>query len=98
MIPHARVRQSFVAACMLLLAGCGGAAIIASAKGKSHATTPVAAGPLNLEALPLGDGYVSTEAKVGYVDSCITHFGGIGGSQVNGPWINTAAKTWNYKT
>jgi hypothetical protein len=27
----------------------------------------------------------------------VTHFG-IGGSQVNGPWINTTAKTWNYAT
>jgi hypothetical protein len=28
----------------------------------------------------------------------MTHFGGVGGAQVVGPWINTAAKTWNYKT
>jgi hypothetical protein len=35
---------------------------------------------------------------VGYVDSCITHFGGIGGARVNGPWINASRHTWDYRT
>ena len=48
-------------------------------------------------ALPLGDGKVSTSPKVGYVDACQTQFGQ-GGAQVVGPWINTAAKTWNATT
>lgn len=41
---------------------------------------------------------MSTSPRVGYVDSCITHFDGIGGAQVVGPWINTTASTWDYKT
>jgi hypothetical protein len=45
--------------------------------------------------VPLGDGLVSSTPKVGYVDSCRTTFGGIGGAQAVGPWIDTAAKTWN---
>ena len=28
----------------------------------------------------------------------MTHFGGIGGAQVNGPWIDTKSKTWDYLT
>jgi hypothetical protein len=40
-------------------------------------------------ALPLGDGNV---------DSCQTRFGNTGGAQALGPWINTAAKTWNSTT
>jgi hypothetical protein len=82
----------------VLVAGCGSAAVIATANAHKYATTPVSSGALNLKALPLGDGYVSTTPKLGYVDSCQTHFGGIGGAQVNGPWINTKAKTWDYTT
>jgi YHYH protein len=48
--------------------------------------------------VPLGDGYVSTTPKVGYVDSCVTSFGGIGGAMVDGPWIDTSAKTWDETT
>src|SRR5437588_12021286 len=80
----------------LVAAGCGGSTLIATANGKKYATTPVSAGPLNLKALPFGDGYVSSTPKLGYVDSCITHFGA-GGASVNGPWINSSAKTWNYR-
>lgn len=64
----------------------------------AYATTPTSHGPINPRAVPLGDGYVSTAPRVGYVDSCITHFGGIGGSQVDGPWIDQTANTWNYDT
>ena len=63
-----------------------------------YATTPVSAGAINLKAVPLGDGYVSTTPKVGYVDSCVTSFGGIGGAMVDGPWIDTSAKTWDETT
>ncbi len=48
--------------------------------------------------MPLGDGYVSTTPKVGYVDSCVTSFGGIGGAMVDGPWIDASAKTWDETT
>jgi hypothetical protein len=54
-----------------------------------------AAQPVNPSALPLGDGRLSTSPKVGYLDSCQTSFPSTGGAQVVGPWINTAAKTWN---
>ena len=50
---------------------------------------------MNPKAVPLGDGRVSTAPKVGYVDSCQTSFGGIGGAQAIGPWIDEAAKTWD---
>ncbi|HUZ68072.1 MAG TPA: YHYH protein, partial [Candidatus Saccharimonadales bacterium] len=84
----------------LLVTGCGGPSAMTSASAGSqrYATTPTSSGAVNPRAVPLGDGYVSTTPKVGYVDSCTTHFGGIGGAQVNGPWINTSAKTWNYVT
>jgi hypothetical protein len=84
----------------LVVAGCGGSAVVAgaSAHGGRYATTPTSRGVVNPRAVPLGDGYVSTTAKVGYVDSCISHFGGIGGARAAGPWIDTAAKTWNYTT
>lgn len=88
-----------------LLAGCGG---VAAASGGAHAgtkgareryaTTPSEAGPINPRAIPLGDGYRSTTPKVGDVDSCQTTFGGIGGAQVDGPWIDTARHTWNEET
>jgi hypothetical protein len=82
------------------LAGCGGAAAIATGASSTphYATTPTSTGPVNPKAVPLGDGYVSSTPEVGYVDSCVTHFGGIGGAQVDGPWIDTATKTWNYTT
>jgi hypothetical protein len=86
-----------------LIAGCGGAAAAsgpgpAAASASGYATTPSSPGAVNPDAIPLGDGYVSTTPKVGYVDSCVTHFGGIGGARTAGPWINTKAKTWNEAT
>lgn len=74
------------------LAGCGSTAVVAGAK------TSRSAGSINPHAIPLGDGHVSTSPRVGYVDSCQTTFGSTGGSRVNGPWINTTAKTWNETT
>ena len=50
---------------------------------------------INPAAIPLGDGHVSTTPKVGYVDSCQTHFPPNGGADSAGPWINTTNKTWN---
>ncbi|HEV2369750.1 MAG TPA: hypothetical protein VGR90_07730, partial [Acidimicrobiales bacterium] len=52
-------------------------------------------GRINPAAIPLGDGYVSTSPKLGYVYSCQTSFPSVGGAQAVGPWINTAAKTWD---
>ncbi len=56
-----------------------------------------AGSPVTASAIPLGDGKVSTTPRVGYEDSCTTSFGG-GGAQVNGPWLDTAAGTWNAAT
>lgn len=65
------------------------------ATAAGYATSPTSPGAVNPRAVPLGDGYVSTTPRVGYVDSCITHFGGVGGAQADGPWINPTNKTWN---
>jgi hypothetical protein len=89
----------------LALVGCLGAVAVAvavaaafGATATPYATSPTAPGPINPKAIPLGDGYVSTTPKIGYVDSCITSFGGIGGAEVDGPWIDAAAKSWNETT
>ncbi len=63
-----------------------------------YATTVISRGPVNPAAIPLGDGYVSTSPKKGYVDSCITNFPPQGGAAGDGPWINTANKTWDSVT
>jgi hypothetical protein len=41
---------------------------------------------------------VSSTPRVGYVDSCPLSFRGIGGAQVDRPWIDAAAKTWDEET
>ncbi len=61
----------------------------------ADATTVTSPGTVNPATIPLGDGYVSTTPKVGYVDSCQTTFPSIGGAQTVGPWIDTATKTWD---
>lgn len=62
------------------------------------AATVTSPGAINPAAIPLGDGYLSTSPKVGYVESCQTSFPSVGGAQVVGPWINTTAKTWDSLT
>jgi hypothetical protein len=88
--------------CLLIaiaLAGCAAAtADVRSDAAVRYATSPTSPGIVNPAAIPLGDGYVSTTPKVGYVDSCVTHFGGIGGAIADGPWINTKKKTWDSLT
>src|ERR1700683_5646244 len=95
-----RFRMTTLAVAAVALAGCGGVAAIATGAPHTtaYATTPTSAGPINPAAVPLGDGYVSTTPKVGYVDSCVTHFGSIGGARTDGPWINAAKHTWDYET
>jgi YHYH protein len=97
-----RLKWPSAAIAVLALAGCGGAAAIATsvsgAKTTAYATTPTSPGPINPAAVPLGDGYVSTTPKVGYVDSCVTHFGSIGGARTDGPWIDAKTHTWDYDT
>jgi len=101
------VGGALVVAASLGLAACGGSKTIvtgqttttSSRSGDLHdAATVTSPGAINPAAIPLGDGYVSTTPKVGYVDSCVTRFGGIGGAQVIGPWVNTKDKTWDSLT
>jgi hypothetical protein len=86
------------------LSGCGGSPSTVgtvsstAAAGGPYAATVTSPGAINPAAIPLGDGYVSTTPKVGYVDSCMTSFPSVGGAQVVGPWINTKAKTWDSLT
>jgi hypothetical protein len=97
-MPRSR-RSIAVLATGALIAGCGSAAVAADHDASTrYAATPTSPGPVNPSAIPLGDGYVSTTPKVGYVDSCVTHFGGIGGARTDGPWIDTKTKTWNEET
>lgn len=85
-----------IALIALALAGAALAASFASGS-PTYARTPTSSGVVNPKALPLGDGYVSTTPKVGYVDACQTSFGG-GGAEHAGPWIDETAKTWDYTT
>lgn len=79
---------------------CYGAVVTGSAPSTQsrYATTVTSRGPVNPAAVPLGDGYISTSPKVGYVDSCITSFPSQGGASVDGPWINTTNRTWDSLT
>jgi hypothetical protein len=65
----------------------------------ASAATALAAGTaaraIDPTRVPLGDGHVSTSPKVGYVWSCQSTFGGIGGAQAVGSWIDETGKTWN---
>jgi len=51
-------------------------------------------GPIDLTALPLGDGLIATEPKVGELFTCRSNFNG-GGAAVVGPWIDEANGTWD---
>jgi YHYH protein len=82
----------------LALAVCAGAAWAATGTTPHYATTPTAPGAVDPTAIPLGDGYVASAPKVGYVDSCTTAFGAAGGAQVAGPWIDAATRTWDERT
>jgi len=54
--------------------------------GTSSGGSTSAGGAVVLSALPLGDGKISTAPQVGYIDSCVTSFHGMGASAA-GPWI-----------
>jgi hypothetical protein len=82
-------------AVLLLTASCTSLGASTGAPAPQYATTVTAAGAINPAAIPLGDGYLSTTPKVGYVDSCSTSFPPAGGASVVGPWINTTKKTWS---
>lgn len=84
-----------IALATLVLAGAAAVAAGLATSAPRYATTPDSSGAVDPKALPLGDGYVTTSPKVGYIDSCQTSFTG-GGAETAGPWIDTTAKTWNY--
>lgn len=89
--------RSLIVLAAVLTAGCGGSAVVAGDSGASKvATTPTSPGRVDPKAVPLGDGYVATKPRVGYVDSCMSSFGGMGGAQSEGPWIDSSGKTWDY--
>jgi hypothetical protein len=48
---------------------------------------------LNVHALPLGDGRISSTPRRGYVMSCMTQFRARGGARGSGPWIH--GDTWD---
>ncbi len=50
---------------------------------------------VDLHALPLGDGHISTEPREGFIWACHTD-PGAGGAQVAGPWINFAKGTYDF--
>ena len=82
-------------AALSLLASCTALGAAGSGPAPHYATTVTSSGPINAAAIPLGDGYLATTPKVGYVDSCTTSFPPAGGASVVGPWINTKNKTWS---
>jgi len=72
------------------------AATTATGIGDASAITNtwIAPGSVTLDAIPLGDGKLSTTTPaVGSVYSCTGANPNAGGSQVNGPWIH--GSTWN---
>ena len=64
----------------------------ASASAASAAPSPAASGPrrvVDLLRVPVGDGKVSTSARVGYVWRCGSGGGAGGGAGTKGPWFNS---------
>jgi hypothetical protein len=92
------VRTAAVALCLLFVAGCGGSddePEVASTTQAAHVTSTSVEAATS-QALPLGDGKVSTSPRKGYVYSCQTSFpSNAPGAFRDGPWIDAAAKTWN---
>lgn len=77
--------------------GTAGSSGATATSGKSG-VTKWAGTPVTPTAIPLGDGKVSTTAKVGYEDSCQTSFRTRGGAVTSVPWIDTSTGTWNMDT
>jgi len=100
--PRRRTRPGLSIGAGLLLVGLAAGPALAGRAvpngATDDATTVVSPEPVDPAAIPLGDGYVSTRPKLGYVDSCQTSFGAAGGATVDGPWIDTANETWDSLT
>lgn len=85
---------------LVLLSACSGSsapATGASGVAGGSGVTTWTGQPVSPTAIPIGDGHVSSSPSVGDVDSCTSQFKG-GGAQHTGPWVNTAAATWNANT
>ena len=72
-------------AALSLLASCTALGAAGSGPAPHYATTVTSSGPINAAAIPLGDGYLSTTPKVGYVDSCPRRSRPTGGASVRRP-------------
>ncbi|HEY3800403.1 MAG TPA: YHYH protein [Caulobacteraceae bacterium] len=59
------------------------------------AAGPALAGGVDLHHLPLGDGKLSTAPKAGFIWACRVD-PNAGGAQVDGPWIDKAAGTYDF--
>lgn len=80
----------------------GGSSSTSSSSGGQQGGTssteisiPNAVNPIDATKIPIGDGNISTSAKVGNVFSCQTMFDSGVGASVIGPWVNTTANTWD---
>ncbi len=90
-------RRSILAAGVVALCAVAGVAASVAFSAPRYAKTVTQPGAIDPTAIPLGDGYVSTSPKVGYLDSCQTSFRG-GGAEHAGSWIDSTAKTWDIST
>jgi hypothetical protein len=87
----------------LVLASCSGGGGTSSAPAvittaTAAATAAATSSALDLTRIPSGDGKVTTTTPAaGYVYSCTSTFGGVGGASAAGPWINSDG-TWNSTT
>ena len=90
---HPNPKHRNVALGLLAVAVCALAATNVALSAPRYARTPTQSGAIDPAAIPLGDGYLSTSPKVGYVDSCKTTFRN--GAEHAGSWIDSAAGTWD---
>jgi YHYH protein len=72
--PHSNLPAHLLAGFSLILIGCSVAVVAAG-------------NPLDPTRLPIGDGKISSSAKIGSVFSCQTTFPPVGGAFKDGPWI-----------
>ena len=80
---------------LMVLAGCASSTTTATSSSSTSTTTTTGSGAVSLTALPIGDGKVSSSPQAGYVYSCQTTFNG-GGASTVGPWVNSAAGTFDF--
>jgi hypothetical protein len=92
------VRAALVVLCLVLATACSGSddETPTTTTTAAPATSSTTASAAASDALPLGDGKVSTSPRKGYVYSCQTNFpSNAPGAFRDGPWIDPETKTWN---